>query len=389
MLLLGKKVEKGKILFCVQILENLPQFSWIRITKTHCSPNYGLFTFICSTVWKKRKSGLQFWGSAGKLRETHRAHCPHTQFVSGNYSLWINDVRTEDGGVYSCMVEGEGSTVVMLRIIEGMKTFKTSWLPIIPKNNNSSKFQQRSRCVFKCLPHVFDSDHLSSCRCVGDGLFCQLPGDPLARRGQCSVETKWQRTAVAAQPLTNRHWTHRVCGGESGVGKAGRQVDLWAHLPGWGVESFNNSHCWRWVGFVDSGWKLSLLLVLFYFFPTKDVLSDLLLGFFRDNPAPGWWDQGVRLSGLPCHHPLCFLCCFETQWHRLGEDGVWVSFQSSSPPPPCLLFTVLHWQVGHFDRSLAWGRRDVPLLRDGEKPEGDSKYEARCCQKWEDFCFHR
>lgn len=70
------------------------------------------------------KSGLQFWGSDGKPRETHRAQCPHTQFAQGNYSLWISDVGVEDGGLYSCTVEGEGSTVVMLRIIEGMKTFK-------------------------------------------------------------------------------------------------------------------------------------------------------------------------------------------------------------------------------------------------------------------------
>lgn len=71
------------------------------------------------------RSGLQFWGSDGKPREAHRAQCPHTQFVMGNYSLWIRDVRAEDGGVYSCMVEGEAPTVVMLRIIEGMKTFNT------------------------------------------------------------------------------------------------------------------------------------------------------------------------------------------------------------------------------------------------------------------------
>lgn len=77
-----------------------------------------------STVWKKIRSGLQFWGSAGNPRETHRAQCPHTQFVRGNYSLLISDVRAEDGGLYSCTVEGEGSTVVMLRTIEGMRMFK-------------------------------------------------------------------------------------------------------------------------------------------------------------------------------------------------------------------------------------------------------------------------
>lgn len=70
------------------------------------------------------KSGLQFWGSAGNARETHRAQCPHTQFVKGNYSLQISDVKAEDAGLYSCTVEGEGSTAVMLRIITGGKTIK-------------------------------------------------------------------------------------------------------------------------------------------------------------------------------------------------------------------------------------------------------------------------
>lgn len=65
------------------------------------------------TVWKKLKSGLQYRGLP-----THRAQCPHTQFERGDYSLWINDVREEDGGVYSCAVDGEGSTVVTLRIMK-------------------------------------------------------------------------------------------------------------------------------------------------------------------------------------------------------------------------------------------------------------------------------
>lgn len=68
-------------------------------------------------MWKKLKSGLQYRGLP-----THRAQCPHTQFERGDYSLWINDVREEDGGVYSCAVDGEGSTVVTLRIMKGMKT---------------------------------------------------------------------------------------------------------------------------------------------------------------------------------------------------------------------------------------------------------------------------
>lgn len=66
------------------------------------------------------KSGLQFWGSS-----IHRAQCPHTQFGRGDYSLWISDVTEDDGGVYSCAVDGKGLTVVTLRIMKGMNTFET------------------------------------------------------------------------------------------------------------------------------------------------------------------------------------------------------------------------------------------------------------------------
>lgn len=57
MLSLGKKVDKGKTLFCVQILrhlissnslfENLSQFSGINVTQTHCSHNYCLSAGLC------------------------------------------------------------------------------------------------------------------------------------------------------------------------------------------------------------------------------------------------------------------------------------------------------------------------------------------------------
>lgn len=55
-----------------------------------------------------------------------------------------------------------------------------------------------------------------------------------------------------------------------------------------------------------------LLTFLFFVLP-KDVLSDVLLGFFRDNHAPGRRDQGVRRGGLRCHPPLCLFCCFEAR----------------------------------------------------------------------------
>ncbi|XP_047188169.1 lymphocyte activation gene 3 protein [Scophthalmus maximus] len=70
------------------------------------------------TVWRKQKSGLQFWGSSWSQKGIQRVHCPHSQFERGDYSLQINSVREEDGGVYSCTVEGQGDEyMVMLRII--------------------------------------------------------------------------------------------------------------------------------------------------------------------------------------------------------------------------------------------------------------------------------
>lgn len=111
--------------FCVQILKH-PIFTLASdpVYLKECHP-YTLFTqssvchtFMHSTVWKKLKSGLQYRGSA-----SHRAQCPHTEFGRGVYNLWISDVREVDGGVYSCTVDGEGLTVVTLRIMKGMKTF--------------------------------------------------------------------------------------------------------------------------------------------------------------------------------------------------------------------------------------------------------------------------
>ncbi|XP_034730133.1 contactin-2-like [Etheostoma cragini] len=73
------------------------------------------------TVWRKQKSGLQYWGSSWSSKGTHRVQCPHNQFERGNFNLQINNVMAEDGGIYSCMVENGGKwavNVVILRIIE-------------------------------------------------------------------------------------------------------------------------------------------------------------------------------------------------------------------------------------------------------------------------------
>lgn len=57
-----------------------------------------------STVWRKQKSGLEYWGYAWSSK-TQRVRCPHTMFESGDFSLQIDNVKEEDGGVYSCRVE--------------------------------------------------------------------------------------------------------------------------------------------------------------------------------------------------------------------------------------------------------------------------------------------
>ncbi|XP_074509446.1 lymphocyte activation gene 3 protein [Sebastes fasciatus] len=73
------------------------------------------------TVWRKEKSGLQYWGSSWSSKGTQRVRCPHSQFPKGEFSLQIDNVQEDDGGVYSCRVE-HGNQVtenlVMLRIIE-------------------------------------------------------------------------------------------------------------------------------------------------------------------------------------------------------------------------------------------------------------------------------
>ncbi|XP_041648748.1 lymphocyte activation gene 3 protein-like [Cheilinus undulatus] len=86
------------------------------------------------TVWRKQKSGLQYWGSGWTRNGTQRAQCFHSQFERGDYSLQINSVRMEDGGMYSCKItQGSQLTenVVMLRI---MKVRASPLVPIWGKD---------------------------------------------------------------------------------------------------------------------------------------------------------------------------------------------------------------------------------------------------------------
>ncbi|XP_041797922.1 lymphocyte activation gene 3 protein-like [Chelmon rostratus] len=73
------------------------------------------------TVWRKQKSGMQYWGSNWSSKGNQRVRCPHGQFERCDCSLQINSVREGDGGVYTCRVEhGDQVTenMVTLRIIK-------------------------------------------------------------------------------------------------------------------------------------------------------------------------------------------------------------------------------------------------------------------------------
>ncbi|CAJ1062504.1 uncharacterized protein LOC117822504 [Xyrichtys novacula] len=73
------------------------------------------------TVWRKQKSGLQYWNSSWSQKGIHRIQCLASRFERGDCSLQITKVREDDGGVYSCRIEyGRRVTekTVMLRVIK-------------------------------------------------------------------------------------------------------------------------------------------------------------------------------------------------------------------------------------------------------------------------------
>ncbi|XP_035528536.1 lymphocyte activation gene 3 protein-like [Morone saxatilis] len=100
---------------CNPLSTHLPAIIWTKANK--------------GTVWRKERSGLQYWGYSWSPKGSHRAQCPHSQFERGDYSLQINNVMDEDGGIYSCRVENGNQVtenVVSLRII------KVSISPSVP-----------------------------------------------------------------------------------------------------------------------------------------------------------------------------------------------------------------------------------------------------------------
>uniref|UniRef100_A0AAZ3NY42 Ig-like domain-containing protein n=1 Tax=Oncorhynchus tshawytscha TaxID=74940 RepID=A0AAZ3NY42_ONCTS len=69
------------------------------------------------TVWRKGKSGLEHWG----IGAAQRVRCPHSEVGAGDYSLYIKEVREEDSGKYTCMVQDREKNLskrILLRVIK-------------------------------------------------------------------------------------------------------------------------------------------------------------------------------------------------------------------------------------------------------------------------------
>ncbi|XP_034553173.1 uncharacterized protein LOC117822504 [Notolabrus celidotus] len=125
-LVLGMVISFMKGAHC-QITEVLAEAGSQAVLPCKCSSSSTIsYNIVWSkgnkgTVWRKQQSGLQYWGSSWNQRGAHRVQCPHYQFERGDYSLQINNVREEDGGIYSCRIQhGNEVTenVVRLRIIK-------------------------------------------------------------------------------------------------------------------------------------------------------------------------------------------------------------------------------------------------------------------------------
>ncbi|KAF7670152.1 hypothetical protein LDENG_00050160 [Lucifuga dentata] len=86
------------------------------------------------TVWRKQRSGLQYWGSGWTKHGTQRIRSLQSELERGEYNLHITKVREEDAGVYTCRVE-DGKLLVQRMVM--LRVMKLSISPSVPVSGNS------------------------------------------------------------------------------------------------------------------------------------------------------------------------------------------------------------------------------------------------------------
>lgn len=125
-LVLGLVISVMKGAQC-QVTEVFAEEGSLAVLPCKCSPSFAFPRAIIwskanqGTVWRKQKSGLQYWGSSWTQEGVQRVRCPHFNFERGDYSLQITNVKEKDGGIYSCRIEHANQVTqneVRLRIIK-------------------------------------------------------------------------------------------------------------------------------------------------------------------------------------------------------------------------------------------------------------------------------
>ncbi|XP_029359900.1 lymphocyte activation gene 3 protein [Echeneis naucrates] len=79
------------------------------------------------TVWRMQRSGLVYVES--RESESKRVQCPHPQYERGDYNLHIDNVRNEDGGVYTCILDFEHQTIER---VTRLRVITVSISPVVP-----------------------------------------------------------------------------------------------------------------------------------------------------------------------------------------------------------------------------------------------------------------
>ncbi|XP_077384285.1 roundabout homolog 2 isoform X2 [Festucalex cinctus] len=82
------------------------------------------------TVWRQERSGLQFWGSRWLQRGQQRVRCPRCQLVTGDCGLRIDNVREQDGGLYTCKFHAGRRFVTRSLVLRVMKVSFSSAAPV-------------------------------------------------------------------------------------------------------------------------------------------------------------------------------------------------------------------------------------------------------------------